>query len=189
MNFFFFLNHNNFYEIKVLYSKPLIALPFIQTLLLLQLSLFLVPNSFKVSIAKPTEHTHTHTHTQRKMNCCALFLNSTIFPITINIKSVTFKNQSFFLRQSSVVSANLSTITKHKSLSSVHSNSLRVLEWDKLCDSVSSFATTSFGREATKVSLSLSLSLSQTLLQILNECFITFFFFFLCVCVRHSCGL
>lgn len=57
---FFFKNHNNFYEIKVLYSKPLIALSFIQTLLLLQLSLFLVPNSFKVSIAKPTEHTHTH---------------------------------------------------------------------------------------------------------------------------------
>ncbi|KAK4570953.1 hypothetical protein RGQ29_029706 [Quercus rubra] len=93
------------------------------------------------------------------MNCCALFLNSTIFPITINIKSVTFKNQSFFLRQSSVVSANLSTITKHKSLSSVHSNSLRVLEWDKLCDSVSSFATTSFGREATKAQL---WSLNQT---------------------------
>ena len=110
------------------------------------------------------------------MNCCALFLNSTIFPITINIKSVTFKNQSFFLRQSSVVSANLSTITKHKSLSSVHSNSLRVLEWDKLCDSVSSFATTSFGREATKVSL----SLSQTLLQILNECFIILLCFFCC---------
>ena len=116
------------------------------------------------------------------MNCCALFLNSTLFPITINIKSVTFKNQSFFLRQSSVVSANLSTITKHKSLSSVHSNSLRVLEWDKLCDSVSSFATTSFGREATKVSLSLSLSLS------LKLCFkfsmnvsSLFSFFFLCV--------
>ncbi|KAM4068542.1 hypothetical protein ACB094_12G020800 [Castanea mollissima] len=87
------------------------------------------------------------------MNCCALFLNSTLFPITNNIKSVTFKNQSFFLRQSSIVSANLSTITKHKSLSSVHSNSLRVLEWDKLCDSVSSFATTSFGREATKAQL------------------------------------
>ncbi|KAL4594593.1 hypothetical protein ACB092_12G030100 [Castanea dentata] len=93
------------------------------------------------------------------MNCCALFLNSTLFPITINIKSVTFKNQSFFLRQSSIVSANLSTITKHKSLSSVHSNSLRVLEWDKLCDSVSSFATTSFGREATKAQL---WSLNQT---------------------------
>ena len=157
---FFLKNHNNFYEIKVLYSKPLVALSFIQTLLPLQLSLFLVPNGFKVSIAKPTEHTHTHT--QRKMNCCALFLNSTIFPITINIKSVTFKNQSFFLRQSSVVSANLSTITKHKSLSSVHSNGLRVLEWDKLCDSVSSFATTSFGREATKVSLSLSNSASNS---------------------------
>nr|POE52245.1 endonuclease muts2 [Quercus suber] len=93
------------------------------------------------------------------MNCCALFLNSTLFPITINIKSVTFKKQSFFLRQSSIVSANLSTVTKHKSLSSVHSNSLRVLEWDKLCDSVSSFATTSFGREATKAQL---WSLNQT---------------------------
>lgn len=117
------------------------------------------------------------------MNCCALFLNSTLFPITINIKSVTFKNQSFFLRQSSVVSANLSTITKHKSLSSVHSNSLRVLEWDKLCDSVSSFATTSFGREATKVSLSLKLCFKFSM----NVS--SLFLFLFSLCVRHSCGL
>ncbi|XP_021601898.1 endonuclease MutS2 isoform X2 [Manihot esculenta] len=35
----------------------------------------------------------------------------------------------------------------------VHYDSLRVLEWDKLCDLVSSFAGTSLGREATKVQL------------------------------------
>ncbi|KAF5960268.1 hypothetical protein HYC85_001477 [Camellia sinensis] len=32
-------------------------------------------------------------------------------------------------------------------------NSLRLLEWDKLCDSVSSFASTSFGKQATKAQL------------------------------------
>ncbi|CAL5345876.1 unnamed protein product [Camellia sinensis] len=32
-------------------------------------------------------------------------------------------------------------------------NSLRLLEWDKLCDVVSSFASTSFGKQATKAQL------------------------------------
>ncbi|XP_048231066.1 endonuclease MutS2 isoform X2 [Ricinus communis] len=35
----------------------------------------------------------------------------------------------------------------------VHYNSLKLLEWDKLCDSVSSFAGTSLGRQAIKVQL------------------------------------
>uniref|UniRef100_A0A2N9HQI8 DNA mismatch repair proteins mutS family domain-containing protein n=1 Tax=Fagus sylvatica TaxID=28930 RepID=A0A2N9HQI8_FAGSY len=48
-------------------------------------------------------------------------------------------------------------LIKHQS--SVHHDSLRVLEWDKLCDSVASFAGTSFGREATKEQL---WSLNQT---------------------------
>ncbi|KAI9097744.1 hypothetical protein K1719_025515, partial [Acacia pycnantha] len=43
--------------------------------------------------------------------------------------------------------------------SSIHYDSLRVLEWDKLCDLVASFATTSLGREAVKVQL---WSLNQT---------------------------
>jgi len=38
---------------------------------------------------------------------------------------------------------------------SILSDSLRVLEWDKVCDSVASFAGTSLGREATKVSSTL----------------------------------
>jgi len=38
---------------------------------------------------------------------------------------------------------------------SIHHDSLRVLEWDKLSDLVSSFATTSLGRHALKVPLSL----------------------------------
>lgn len=34
---------------------------------------------------------------------------------------------------------------------SIHFDSLRALEWDKLCDSVASFARTSLGRQAIKV--------------------------------------
>ncbi|MCL7035746.1 hypothetical protein MKW94_011192 [Papaver nudicaule] len=48
--------------------------------------------------------------------------------------------------------------------SSVLENSLRVLEWDKVCDSVASFAGTSLGREATKEQLwSLSQSYEESL--------------------------
>ncbi|KAK4273808.1 hypothetical protein QN277_017134 [Acacia crassicarpa] len=53
--------------------------------------------------------------------------------------------------------------------SSIHYDSLRVLEWDKLCDLVASFATTSLGREAVKAQL---WSLNQTYdnsLRLLNE--------------------
>ncbi|KAL2921594.1 Endonuclease MutS2 [Bienertia sinuspersici] len=46
-----------------------------------------------------------------------------------------------------------------KSISRVLLNSLRVLEWDKVCDAVSSFAGTSSGRIASKEQL---LSLDQT---------------------------
>lgn len=38
-----------------------------------------------------------------------------------------------------------------RSKSKTQTDSLRVLEWDKLCDVVASFARTSLGREATKV--------------------------------------
>lgn len=51
------------------------------------------------------------------------------------------------------------------SASSIHYDSLRVLEWDKLCDLVASFATTSLGRQALKVLfLFLSVFLSLLLL-------------------------
>ncbi|PPD84365.1 hypothetical protein GOBAR_DD18680 [Gossypium barbadense] len=53
----------------------------------------------------------------------------------------------------------VSSSMDHHNLSKVKSNSLRVLEWDKLCHSVASFARTSLGRQATKAQL---WSLDQT---------------------------
>ncbi|MED6160234.1 hypothetical protein PIB30_049512 [Stylosanthes scabra] len=46
-----------------------------------------------------------------------------------------------------------SSSSSSSSSSSIHYDSLRVLEWDKLCDLVASFATTSLGREALKAQL------------------------------------
>ncbi|XP_057987387.1 uncharacterized protein LOC131169127 isoform X1 [Hevea brasiliensis] len=47
----------------------------------------------------------------------------------------------------------------------VHYDSLRILEWDKLCDLVSSFAGTSLGREASKLQLwSLNKSYKESLM-------------------------
>ncbi|KAF5450555.1 hypothetical protein F2P56_030889 [Juglans regia] len=98
------------------------------------------------------------------MDYCALFVNPnatsvSVFPITI-IKSVRFKYPCF-LRQAPV-SANLSITYDDEATnkkSSVHHDSLRVLEWGSLCDAVASFAGTSLGREATKAQLC---SLNQT---------------------------
>lgn len=80
-----------------------------------------------------------------EMLSCALFGNPiflTLSPVTVTV-TLQFKKRAFLNRYS--ISANLST------KSQVHHDSLRVLEWDKLCDSVASFARTSLGREATKV--------------------------------------
>ncbi|KAL6127324.1 hypothetical protein ACLB2K_075365 [Fragaria x ananassa] len=65
--------------------------------------------------------------------------------------SLHFKNRAFLTR--------FSIQARHSSKSQVHYDSLRVLEWDKLCDSVSAFARTPLGREATKAQL---WSLNQT---------------------------
>ncbi|PRQ60619.1 putative endonuclease MutS2, P-loop containing nucleoside triphosphate hydrolase [Rosa chinensis] len=64
-------------------------------------------------------------------------------PLTL---SLHFKNRAFLTRFS--ISANHDSIK-----SQVHLDSLRVLEWDKLCDSVAGFARTPLGREATKAKL------------------------------------
>jgi len=65
---------------------------------------------------------------------------------------------------------------------SIHHDSLRVLEWDKLSDLVSSFATTSLGRHALKVSLSLKSIITLVLLlyihNMLELVFISVFFGF-----------
>ncbi|GFZ16003.1 DNA mismatch repair protein MutS, type 2 [Actinidia rufa] len=63
-----------------------------------------------------------------------------------------FKTRAFLKKS-------LPSLPKHIDKSSVIHDSLRLLEWDKLCDSVASFAGTSFGKEATKAQL---WSLSQT---------------------------
>ena len=172
--FFFFLNHNNFYEIKVLYSKPLIALPFIQTLLLLQLSLFLVPNSFKVSIAKPTEHTHTHWEKWIVVHYFSTPLFSQLPLISNLLHSKTnhfFSDNLQLSLQTLVLLPNTNPYPLFTPTASESSN----------------------GTSSVTLSLPLpplplaakpqrSLSVSQTLLQILNECFITFSFSFFSVC-------
>lgn len=81
--------------------------------------------------------------------------------------SITFCNCALLVRRNSVGNrnrVNLSFISSSSSSSSSapvlicrsksksQTDSLRVLEWDKLCDVVASFARTSLGRVATKVS-------------------------------------
>ncbi|PQQ08980.1 endonuclease MutS2 isoform X1 [Prunus yedoensis var. nudiflora] len=73
-----------------------------------------------------------------------------LFPTPLATLTLTkFSNRANFLKRSSISSANYQS---HK-ISQAHYDSLRVLEWDKLCDSVASFARTSLGREATKAQL------------------------------------
>ncbi|XAR52127.1 hypothetical protein NMG60_11020036 [Bertholletia excelsa] len=58
----------------------------------------------------------------------------------------------------------LPVLRKGTEKSSVVHDSLRLLEWDKLCDSVASFAGTSLGKEATKAQLwSLSQSYEESM--------------------------
>ncbi|KAI9157709.1 hypothetical protein LWI28_026711 [Acer negundo] len=71
---------------------------------------------------------------------------------TLHIRTTTPTcNFPFFC---SSLSLSLSIDNSNKSSSRVVSESLRVLEWDKLCHSVSSFARTSLGRQATLTQLS-----------------------------------
>ncbi|BAA97131.1 DNA mismatch repair protein MutS2-like [Arabidopsis thaliana] len=68
----------------------------------------------------------------------------------------------------SLISSSSPTLVCH-SKSKSQTDSLRVLEWDKLCDVVASFARTSLGREATKKKLwSLDQSFSESL-KLLDE--------------------
>ncbi|KAK7275926.1 hypothetical protein RIF29_17053 [Crotalaria pallida] len=64
------------------------------------------------------------------------------FPITIHIHT-----HSRFHQQTISLSLSLSFSPSPPS-SPIHHDTLRVLEWDKLCDLVASFATTSLGRQA-----------------------------------------
>ncbi|KAF8102869.1 hypothetical protein N665_0191s0019 [Sinapis alba] len=91
--------------------------------------------------------------------------------------SIAFSNCALLVRRNSVGNrnrVNLSFISSSSSSSAPtlfcqsksksHTDSLRVLEWDKLCDVVASFARTSLGREATKKKLwSLDQSFDESL--------------------------
>ncbi|XP_054788928.1 LOW QUALITY PROTEIN: uncharacterized protein LOC129294528 [Prosopis cineraria] len=88
-------------------------------------------------------------------SCTAISISTTSYTFPITIKINKFHHR---LRQSLAASS-----------SSIHYDSLRVLEWDKLCDLVASFATTSLGCKAVKAQL---WSLNQTYdesLRLLNE--------------------
>ena len=88
--------------------------------------------------------------------------------VTLGIR---FKRGTFLRPLSSSSLTNQSVIVQDEKKSSVHYDSLRVLEWDKLCDCVASFARTSLGREATKVwTLSLSLSLCKVFILLPWKC-------------------
>ncbi|XP_030512734.1 endonuclease MutS2 isoform X2 [Rhodamnia argentea] len=98
------------------------------------------------------------------MESRTLFLSSIAFPPSypssflpaVSFRSICFGNRVFLNRCS--VSGAVS-VASPSGESSARFQSLRVLEWDKLCDSVASFAGTSLGREAAKTRL---WSLDQT---------------------------
>ncbi|KAF4347435.1 hypothetical protein G4B88_029907 [Cannabis sativa] len=71
-------------------------------------------------------------------------------PVTIGVR---LKHEALQLTHSLSSSTNQSVLTQEENNSGVYYDSLRVLEWDKLCDCVASFARTSLGREATKAKL------------------------------------
>ncbi|KAI3884208.1 hypothetical protein MKW92_006447 [Papaver armeniacum] len=88
-----------------------------------------------------------------------LYLSSTIRSNRYVSLRLKFGVQSFL----KPLQSNSKEISNHQR-SSVLENSLRVLEWDKVCDCVASFAGTSLGREATKEQLwSLSQSYEESL--------------------------
>lgn len=89
----------------------------------------------------------------------ALICNTTVLSATISFavqttstsiissasyRSIQFKTRAFLNKTAS---------TNDLKLPSVVSDSLRVLEWDKVCDSVASFAGTSLGQQTTKAKL------------------------------------
>ncbi|CAN8248230.1 unnamed protein product [Cochlearia groenlandica] len=90
--------------------------------------------------------------------------------------SIAFCNCALLYRRNnlnpSLVSSSSSSPSSSlicKAKSQTHTDSLRVLEWDKLCDVVSSFARTSLGRQATKTKLwSLDHSFDESL-KLLDE--------------------
>ncbi|XP_056160291.1 uncharacterized protein LOC130134382 isoform X1 [Syzygium oleosum] len=108
------------------------------------------------------------------MESRTLFLHSVAFPpspspspssrpssllLAVSLRSVCFRNRALLSRCSVASRTASAGGGGGGEPSSARFQSLRVLEWDKLCDSVASFAGTSLGREAAKARL---WSLDQT---------------------------
>ncbi|XP_057546484.1 uncharacterized protein LOC130825331 [Amaranthus tricolor] len=101
------------------------------------------------------EFTTVSIFSSSKIKTKSKSLNST----TINYSSIQYRFRSNLNQPLSYQSSSHLIDDGGKSKHRVMLNSLRVLEWDKLCDSVSSFAGTSLGRIASKEQLA---SLDQT---------------------------
>lgn len=76
---------------------------------------------------------------------------------TLPLLRVKFQNRPASVHFS--LSSNI-PVTNDSNQHSIHMDSLRALEWDKLCDSVASFARTSLGRQAIKVCIAAKFSFS-----------------------------
>lgn len=83
------------------------------------------------------------------MPLCAAFGDSISIPF-FNTKSFAITNKN---RRGRLFCSTVAVSDSDDKNPRVVYDSLRVLEWDKLCHSVSSFARTSLGREATLVIL------------------------------------
>ncbi|KVH88399.1 DNA mismatch repair protein MutS, core [Cynara cardunculus var. scolymus] len=103
-----------------------------------------------ISLALPTSSSYTLTTT------------------TAAIK-IRLRTRAFLKKSTPQTQTQTQTQLQLSPLSPLVQNTLRVLEWDKLCDSVASFAATSLGQQATKADL-LSLNQSyQDSLRLLSE--------------------
>lgn len=95
------------------------------------------------------------------MPLCAAFGQSiSTFTATKSRAIITSRSETRNVRFFSCSAVAISNDKKSK----VIHDSLRVLQWDKLCDSVSSFARTSLGRQATQVNSSFYLLFNPILL-------------------------
>ncbi|XP_038894074.1 endonuclease MutS2 isoform X11 [Benincasa hispida] len=109
------------------------------------------------------------------MLCAALFGHPLTWTWTWTNSSTLPVPVKFQHRAASVhlsLSANIpvgSDIRDNRTQHSVHLDSLRALEWDKLCDSVASFTRTSLGRQAIKAQLWSSNWTYEESLRLLDE--------------------
>lgn len=97
----------------------------------------------------------------KPMVCASLFGHpltwTWINSYTLPLLRVKFQNRPASVHFS--LSSNI-PVTNDSNQHSIHMDSLRALEWDKLCDSVASFARTSLGRQAIKVCIAAKFSFS-----------------------------